>query len=193
MESKLIVGLGNPGKEYQDTRHNLGFLVVRRLAEKLDVDFKSSSFTNGLVAKTECQGTCVYLLLPLTFMNRCGLAIKPMVNKMEMDFSNILVVCDDFNLGFGQIRLRSEGSDGGHNGLKSTIEHLGVKDFPRLRCGIGEPHKNKDVADYVLEKFSKEEKNKLDEFIEEASECCLMWSQEGTLKAMEKYNRRKEN
>ena len=190
-EARLIVGLGNPGKEYHETRHNLGFLVVEQLAKSFKVAFKKSSFTKSLVAETENQGIKIIFCLPLTYMNQSGLAIKDFVRDRHLSLDNILIVCDDMNLDFGQLRLRPQGSDGGHNGISSVIEQLGTNQFPRLRLGIGQPPRSQDSAAYVLEKFSSKEKKQLSRFILEAGECVNVWLNQGVHQAMDRYNQRK--
>ena len=189
----MIVGLGNPGKDYEYTRHNLGFLVVENLAKQCQLKFSSSSLTKGLVTEGHIEGQPVLLLLPTTYVNHSGLAVKSIVQKKEISFSDLLIVCDDLAIDFGQIRLRAKGSDGGHNGLTSIIEHLGTQEFPRLRLGIGRPPAPRDTVDYVLGKFNKEERKELNHFIDEATECCLVWLKDGTNKAMGQFNRRKDN
>ena len=185
---KLIVGLGNPGKDYEYTRHNLGFLVIRHLAERLNVGIKLSSFTNGLMAEGKYKGQEFCFFLPLTYMNKSGGAIRQLIERKEFLLNNSLILCDDLNLDFGQIRIRSKGSDGGHNGLDSIIQCLGTEEFPRLRMGISHPGNKVNVVDYVLEEFSKSEKNNLEDFISNAADCCLIWLDEGIGKAMESFN-----
>jgi len=192
-ETRLIVGIGNPGKEYERTRHNLGFLVLLRLAEQLKFKFSQSSLTNGLTAEGTVDQSRIRLLLPLSYVNRSGRSVKKMVDDQESELKHVLVVCDDMNLDFGQIRIRAKGSDGGHNGLNSIIEHLGSEEFGRLRLGVGQPEANRDPAEYVLEEFKPREKNALDDFIIEAVECCLMWLKEGINKTMDQFNKRKKN
>ena len=189
-EKRLIGGLGNPGKDYEYTRHNLGFLVVRRLAEKLKLKFALSSLTNGLTAEGTFEDKAVCLLMPLTYMNNSGVAVHQVMTKRELLPEDVMIVCDDFNLDFEQIRLKGKGSDGGHNGLSSVIEHLGTEQFARLRMGIGRPTGKKDMVDYVLEEFKKKEKECLDSFIDETASCCLAWLCEGIDAAMDQYNRR---
>lgn len=173
------------------TRHNLGFLVVDRLAEEFHLKWSHCSFTKADAAHDKEKG--VYLLKPLNFMNNSGVAIEAFRSKYDIALEDILVVCDDLNISFGEIRIRPQGTSGGHNGLKSVIEKLGSQDFSRLRLGIAHPgHKDK-VVDYVLESFTKEEKKELKEFIEEAAQCCLTWFNEGTQEAMNHHNRRKES
>jgi len=189
-ELRLIGGLGNPGKDYEYTRHNLGFLVVRRLAEKLKLKFALSSLTNGLTAEGTFEDKTICLLMPLTYMNNSGVAVHQIVTKRKLSPENVLIVCDDFNLDFEQIRLRNKGSDGGHNGLSSIIERLGTEQFARLRMGIGQPTGKKDTVDYVLEEFKKKERECLNSFIDETTSCCLAWLREGINAAMDQYNRR---
>ncbi len=187
-ERRLIVGLGNPGKDYEYTRHNIGFLVVRRLAEKFNTKFSLSSLSNCLMAEIKGEDKKLYLALPLKYMNNSGVVIRKIVSKLDFDLKDILIVCDDFNLDFGQIRIRPKGSDGGHNGLESIIRLLVEEEFPRLRMGIDHPGSKEDVVDYVLEGFDKNEKNELEDFIRRAANCCLIWLDEGIKKAMESFN-----
>lgn len=191
-ESRLIVGLGNPGKNYEYTRHNLGFLVVRRVAEGQGIRFQTSSFTNALMAQGHLDQKKFWCLLPLTYMNRSGMAVRQTVEKKALDLEDVLVVCDDLHLDFGQLRIRSRGSDGGHNGLNSVSQHLENQGFGRLRLGIGSPDRGADTAEYVLTEFGREERKKLDDFVERATECCLVWLKEGMSKAMDQFNNRRE-
>lgn len=190
-ELRLIVGLGNPGRDYEYTRHNLGFLVVRRVAETLKLKFTLSSLTSGLTAEGMFEGEAICLLAPSTFMNNSGVAVHQVMTKRNVSPKDVLIICDDFHLDFEQIRLRAKGSDGGHNGLSSVIQRLGTEQFARLRMGIGQPANKKDTVDYVLEEFKKKEKNRLDSFIDEAESCCLAWLREGINAAMDQYNRKK--
>ena len=189
-QTRLIVGLGNPGKDYEDTRHNLGFLVVEHLVKKNNLRFRKSSFTNGLTAEGKVAGNDLCCLLPSTYMNNAGTAVKQAVLSKDLDHADILIVCDDLHLDFGQIRIRNKGSDGGHNGLASVIGHLGTQDFARLRLGIGTPPKGAESVDYVLGKWTAREEKQLDEFIDRATDCCGVWLQEGIHKAMDQFNGR---
>lgn len=166
---KLIVGLGNPGSQYTWTRHNLGFMVVGSLEKK-----KSCS-----------------LLMPTTFMNNSGAAVAAAVKKLSVKLDDILIVYDDMALNFGQIRIKPDGSAGGHNGIKSIIEHLGTKEFARLRLGIGKPKPGTDAADYVLSDFTPAEKKILPDFINNAHQCVHSWVEEGVQAAMNQFNQRK--
>lgn len=185
---RLIVGLGNPGKEYEYTRHNLGFLVVGRLAKEFDFEFTKNAAVKGFLAKGEVEGNEVYLFLPLTYMNHSGVAVKAVFDKKGLAQENLLVVCDDLNLDFGQLRLRAKGSDGGHNGLDSIVAYLATIEFPRLRLGIGRPAQKEDTVDFVLSGFSKVERSDLNGFIDRAVECCKAWLIEGTAKTMDQFN-----
>jgi len=185
------VGLGNPGGDYEYTRHNLGFLAIERLAQKLKFKFALSSAANGVTAEGVFEGQTVCLLMPMTFMNNSGVAVRQTMMKKGFLSKDVLIICDDFNLDFGQIRLRPKGSDGGHNGLASVIQQLGTEEFARLRMGIGYPPAQKDAVDYVLEEFTKAENNRLDSFVDEAASCCLIWLREGIGTAMDQHNRKK--
>ncbi|MBF0385583.1 MAG: aminoacyl-tRNA hydrolase [Candidatus Omnitrophica bacterium] len=193
LERKLIVGLGNPGKDYRYTRHNLGFLALQYLSDKLKLKVKPCSFTKAMVAEVTNDKMNAFFLFPLTFMNNSGVAVKAASEKYGLSLKDILIVCDDSSLDLGQIRLRNKGSDGGHNGLASVIYNLSSHNFPRLRIGIGAPKPGYDLAEYVLSEFAKEETEQLEEIIQEAAQCCGLWLKGETNQAMEKYNRRKEN
>ncbi len=188
-EKRLIVGLGNPGKDYQYTRHNLGFLVAEKIAEVLGFKLSLSSFSNGITAEGKRGDNDVCLLMPLTYMNNSGQAVKQVCQIKDIKSQNVLVVCDDFNLSFQQMRIRPKGSDGGHNGLSSIITLLGTDQFNRLRMGVGLP-KSGEVIDYVLEEFKRSEKKQLDGYIDEAVSCSLTWLDDGVEKAMEQFNRK---
>jgi len=190
-ETLLIAGLGNPGKEYEHTRHNIGFIVVRRLGELLELKFSASSLTKGVMAQGKKDEKQFLLLMPQTFMNNSGIAIRDVMRKKDILPENILVITDDFQLPFGQLRFRPKGSGGGHNGLSSIIEHLGDNNFSRLRVGVGSPKGS--TTDYVLGNFNKEETKALNGVVEAATEGCLVWFKEGINKAMEQFNKRKND
>jgi len=192
-ETFLIVGLGNPGKEYALTRHNVGFLVAQRLAEKHGWKLSSDPHVNGLVAQGPLEGRKVVILLPLTFMNNSGVAVSAAVRRQEVLVENIFVVVDDFTLDLGDLRVRRQGSDGGHNGLKSLIAHLGTKDFARLRIGVGPQPDQDEAIDFVLGEFKLQEKKQLPDIISRGCMCCEVWLSEGINKAMSQFNKRKEN
>ncbi len=186
--SKLIVGLGNPGKDYEYTRHNFGFMAVARFAKEKKIEFHKSSSLKGLVGKGSIEGQDIFLLLPMTFMNHSGLAVKEFLKQKNIVPENMLVVCDDLDLLFGQMRVRPSGSDGGHNGLTSIIECLETKDFPRLRLGLGRPNQKDDVVSFVLSTFNAQEKKELNAPLEKAVLCCMSWLTQGMTKTMSKFN-----
>lgn len=193
LSSRLIVGLGNPGRDYEYTRHNFGFLAVTQLAKESGLKFSKSTALKSFVAEGVIEGCKTHLLLPQTYMNNSGVAVKEAVRRKNTGIENILVVCDDLNLDFGQLRLRPNGSDGGNNGLTSVIACLASQEFARLRLGIGRPQTKEETVDFVLSPFNKEEKKELPGLLEEAVRCCILWLSEGTAKAMNQFNKRKGN
>ncbi len=195
---KLIVGLGNPGREYEWTRHNLGSLVLTHLAKEYHLKFFKSPTIHGLSAEGKIHNHDVMLLMPLTYMNHSGVAVRQASEQKGISSDDILVVCDDFHIDFGQMRLRSKGSDGGHNGLASIIEQLKTKnddtvDFARLRLGIGSPPRKEEAVDFVLGEFNQKEKEALHDFVKKTAQCCIVWLSEGTGKAMSQFNKRTED
>ena len=189
---KLIVGLGNPEKRYEWTRHNLGFLVLGALAQKWDLKYKKSAVTRAMEAKALIEGETCSLMMPLTYMNNSGVAVKQWLDKKGLAPGDMLIVGDDLALNFGQIRLRPSGTAGGHNGIQSVIEHLGTKDFVRLRLGIGQPRPSQDTAEYVLSNFTSGEKKFLPDFINVAVACVTSWVTQGSAAAMNQFNKSKQ-
>lgn len=185
---KVVIGLGNPGWEYQNTRHNVGFMVIDRLASNLKIDSFEQKW-NGLVANRLLKGEEIYLLKPMTYMNLSGKCIKSVIDATSVNFHDILVVLDDTELPLGTIRIRARGSSGGHNGLQSIIDECGTEDIPRLRIGIGRPPENVELAEYVLQPFGIEEKDLLEMIIDRAVDGILCWIFEGVENAMNKFNR----
>ncbi len=188
--TRLIVGLGNPDEKYRYTRHNWGYLVVEKLIDLWDVRTRHDSAVQGLVAKGERDGIECYVLLPLTYMNLSGVAVNALVRKKNIALEDVLVVCDDLDLPFGQMRLRAKGSAGGHNGLKSIIASLGSVEFARLRGGIGRPQGREGTVDFVLDGFSAQERKQLPEGLSSAVECCEVWMRHGVDEAMNQFNKR---
>ncbi len=184
----MIVGLGNPGSKYSDTRHNIGYKVVENLAYKRKLNFSKVS-TKYLLAKGKVNNFEFSLLLPLTYMNLSGEAVKEFYSKYNFLLSEMLVVCDDINLSVGKIRLRSKGSHGGHNGLLSIIEALQSTNFPRLRIGIGNNFEKEKQAEYVLSSFNEEEKPFINESIEKATLICDTFLEGGIKAALETYSK----
>ncbi len=184
-----IFGLGNPGKEYEMTRHNVGFMVVDALADRLEITFRPGK-DDYLIGPGKYKGKEFVLIKPLTYMNNSGIVVKTVVESYRVDVRDVFVICDDLNLPLGTIRIRQKGSDGGHNGLYSIIYHLGTIEFPRLRCGIGNPDKMKGMVDFVLSRFGEDEIGIVNDMIELAVEATLCYISEGILKAMNKFNRK---
>ena len=185
---KLIVGLGNPGREYENTRHNCGFMMIDRLADKLKVEINQAKF-KGLYVKTKIEGEDVILLKPQTYMNLSGESIGEVMRFFKIDKTDVLVVYDDLDLPVGKIRIRESGSAGGHNGIKSTIAHLGGQDFKRIRIGI-DKHPMIPVVDYVLGKFTAEEQTKRNEALENACLAAIAFMTQDFNKVMSLYNKK---
>lgn len=184
----LIVGLGNPGVRYARNRHNVGARCVSRLAAIHGLEL-SRRQNNARVARGTIGGCPVVLAIPQTFMNESGRAVAPLVRFYQVPIENLLVIYDDLDLPLGSLRIRPEGSSGGHRGVRSVIEHLGTQAFPRLRIGIGRPPGQMDPADYVLQDFPPEEETVIEETIERAIAAIQTWLTEGLEKAMSMYNR----
>lgn len=159
----LIVGLGNPGKEYENTRHNIGFKVIDNIAKEYNIDINRQKF-KGIYGEGFINGKKVMLLKPSTYMNLSGESVREVIDFYNIDNNEILVIYDDISLEVGRLRIREKGSAGGHNGIKSIIAHLGSDVFSRIKVGVGQP--NTDLVKFVLGKFSKEEMSTLDESIE---------------------------
>lgn len=187
----LIAGLGNPGKEYENTRHNAGFLVLDTLAQKLGADLSERKH-RALCGKAVIGGQKVTLLKPQTYMNSSGESIRAAADYYKVPPEDILVVYDDISLAPGQLRIRAKGSAGGHNGIKSIIAHLGTQEFPRVKVGIGEKPPRMDLADYVLGHFSSGEKKIMEEAAKEAADAICEIVNVGIEQAMNDHNRRKE-
>lgn len=185
-----MVGLGNPGKEYTWTRHNFGFLAVSHFAHCHQAEFIKSAKHHGLIACLTAQGRKTHLLLPTTYMNVSGVAVKAIVEDKKIDLSNVLVVCDDLNLDFGELRIRPKGSAGGHNGLVSIIDALQSNEFARLRLGIGTPKTKNQTTDFVLSEFKINEKKRVQDIIGEATDCCNVFLESGIGQAMMRFNKR---
>lgn len=186
---KLIVGLGNPGILYASTRHNIGFQVVKYLAKAHKTALKKEKGVRALSAKAKIEGIDTLLALPLTFMNLSGEAAGPLLKKYRVGPGDLLVVCDDLDLEFGRLKIRSSGSSAGHRGVKSIIELLGSDEFSRLRIGIGRPGNSAAAAGYVLSRFNKREKEELNGIIKRGAECCRVWAAKGIEETMNIFNR----
>ncbi len=183
---KLIVGLGNPGKEYEKTRHNTGFMVMDRLAETFQVSINVKKF-KGEYVKFKYRGEDVILLKPMTYMNNSGESVIQVMNYFKIDVEDLLVIYDDMDMPTGKLRLRQSGSAGGHNGIKSIIAHVGTQNFKRIRVGI-DKHPQIPVVDYVLGRFSKEEQPLIDEGIDRAVKAVEMMLDKDFVAAMNAFN-----
>ncbi len=187
---KIIFGLGNPGKKYEGTRHNVGFMVVDEIAARFGKKFKTGSFSVE-TCQFESNGETVHLVKPKTFMNQSGEAVqKAMYFYKEIRAEkDILIVLDDFALPMGKIRFRESGSAGGHQGLASILESMNTLAIPRLRIGIGSPDaKDRDWVEFVLERFTPGELKQIKKVIKTSYEACLYWIGLGTTAAMQKFN-----
>lgn len=186
---KLIVGLGNPGREYRETRHNVGFMVVDEIARRHQLAWAMapSHVPDAFVARR--YGPAPYLLAkPLTFMNRSGDAVAGLVRYYGIAPADLLVVLDDVDLPFGRLRARARGSAGTHNGLRSVVNRLGTTDFPRLRLGVGRGDRRRDLADHVLASFEPDERAALEAFIARAADAVEMFAADDIAKVMNVYN-----
>ena len=185
---KLIVGLGNPGPKYRDTRHNVGFAVIDELARRQDVVFESAP-AEALMARARRLGAGGALLLkPLTFMNLSGFAVSEVARYFRVELPDILVVADDVSLPLGRLRARARGSDGGHKGYRSIIEQFGTPEFARLRVGVGRGDPRRDLADHVLAGFDGEEREAAREAIGRAADAAEMFVGEGIDAVMNRFN-----
>ena len=184
---KIVAGLGNPGPRYRNTRHNLGFLLLDRLAGRLSVDFGKEKH-QGLIAQGAWRGEKLLLVKPQTFMNRSGDCLARVCRNTIYDPADLLVAVDDINLTLGKLRLRAGGSAGGHNGLKSIIERVGSPDFHRMRMGVGDDRRMPELSGHVLSTFLPEEREEVERMLERATEAALVWLAEGVGPAMNNYN-----
>ena len=186
MKKYLIVGLGNIGAEYVDTRHNIGFKILNKLAHKEEVTFENQKL--GAIAKFRFKGRTFILLKPSTYMNLSGKAVKYWQTKEKITLENILVICDDLNIPFGTIRLKAKGSDGGHNGLKDINVILNTPNYPRFRFGVSDEFKKGKQVDYVLGKWSDDENSKLPERLDKACALIKSFGTSGLANTMSEYN-----
>ncbi len=183
---KAIVGLGNPGEEHGETRHNIGFMVVDEIANRHKLEWRADL---DLAYAKKFKRTQFFLVKPETFMNRSGWALRRFASYHKIEHKDLLVVVDDVDLPLGRIRVRQQGSAGTHNGLKSVVEQLGTIEFPRLRLGIGRGDSRRDLADYVLSKFEPNEWLVLKQSITRAADAAEMFAVDGIEKVMNTYNK----
>jgi PTH1 family peptidyl-tRNA hydrolase len=183
----LIVGLGNPGRQYQNSRHNIGFMLISHLAHKLNTTF-SRMESKALVTKANYLDRQIILAKPQTYMNLSGSSVVPLTSFYKVPLESFLVVYDDVDLPFGRIRMRPGGGSAGQKGIASIIERFGTDEFPRMRLGIGRPPGRGNAASYVLRDFSSDEEEFLGEFLDRASEAVLVFIAEGLTSAMNQFN-----
>lgn len=183
----LIIGLGNPEKDYANTRHNMGFDVINLLAQKYDIEISKSKF-KSLYGDGFIEGKKVILLKPQTFMNLSGEAVSEIVNFYKLSLDDIIVIYDDLDIEPGKIRVRKSGSPGSHNGIKSVTHYLKTNNFSRVRVGIGKPEEGIDLIEYVIGAISSEEKEKLSEGVKKASDAVIEILKNNIDIAMNKYN-----
>ena len=184
---KVIIGLGNPGAQYAETRHNIGFLLADLLAEIYQLQFRAKF--QGLLAEGQIEGERILLLKPQTFMNLSGRSVRELVHFYKLSLEDLLIAQDDMDLPLGKIRLRDHGSAGGHNGIKSIQAELGTEKLWRLKLGVGRPPKEWDPARYVLAPFAEEELLLLDEVLGRAEKATYLWIKEDSERAMNLYHR----
>ena len=187
---KVVIGLGNPGKKYEKTRHNIGFIAVDNLRKKFNISDEREKF-QALVSEKNIDGEKVIFFKPQTFMNLSGNAVIEIINFYKLDpKKDIIVIYDDMDLPFGDIRIREKGSSGGHNGIKSIISHIG-EEFIRIKCGIGA--KEKDAVEHVLGEFNQTEQKNLDKILENINNCIVeILNVQNLDRIMQKYNKKKE-
>jgi len=195
----LVAGLGNPGEQYAATPHNMGFLVVERLAARHGIRLSrkecqaligQGTISQGTPGQGNIGGKTVLLVEPQTYMNLSGVAIKPLMQKYEISPSDLLLIYDELDLPWGSIRVRPKGSAAGHNGVTDVIDKLGTQDFPRIRLGVHPGHPLPSGKDYLLSRFTRQQKETLDAFIDHAADAAESVIAEGVEKSMAKFNRR---
>jgi peptidyl-tRNA hydrolase, PTH1 family len=186
MNTFLVVGLGNPGILYENTRHNFGFKVVKAFAKKYNLEFAKEKKFESKIASGEIQNFDVLLLMPLTYMNESGVAVKKVVDFFKIELRNILILVDDADIPFKEFRIKGNGSSAGHKGLASIEKHLNTKSYARLKIGIG--REKSELKSYVLERFTKEEREKLPEIEKKAIEFIEIWLEKGIQIAANKAN-----
>lgn len=183
----IIAGLGNPGKEYDGSRHNVGFMTLDTLADRYQIEIREKAH-KALIGKGMIEGNKVILVKPQTYMNLSGESIRSVMDYYKTEPSEFIVIYDDISLEPGQIRIRKKGSAGGHNGIKNIIAHLGTQEFPRIRIGVGEKPPRMDLADYVLSRFPKEEKEEMEQAFRDGAAAAVSMMNEGIDTAMNRFN-----
>jgi PTH1 family peptidyl-tRNA hydrolase len=187
-QMRLIVGLGNPGRQYEHTRHNVGFDTIDELSKRLNIPLSQSKW-KGLYGIGQASGQKVLLLKPLTFMNLSGEAVRAVIDYYQIEIEDLLIIYDDLDLPVGKIRLRQKGSPGGHNGIKSIVAHLGTQEFNRIRIGIDRPEPGVSIIDYVLGRFRPDESAAIQAALKKSAEACEAWLTLPFLQVMNQYNK----
>ena len=184
---KVLVGLGNPGKKYEGTRHNVGWQVIGEMAVRHGAARPKVKF-DAEIAEISVAGQKLVLVAPQTYMNASGRSVRQLVDFYQIAPSDVLVICDDINLPLAKLRMRRTGSSGGQKGLENVIQQLGTPDVPRLRIGVGQPPNGRDAADYVLDRFGKAEMKEIEVAVRSAADAVETWVSDGVEKAMNRFN-----
>ncbi|HGA1394563.1 TPA: aminoacyl-tRNA hydrolase [Streptococcus agalactiae] len=186
---KMIVGLGNPGSKYNDTKHNIGFMAVDRIVKKLDVNFTEDKNFKAEIGSDFINGEKIYFIKPTTFMNNSGIAVKALLTYYNISIKDMIIIYDDLDMEVGKIRFRQKGSAGGHNGIKSIIAHLGTQEFDRIKVGIGRPDGRMTVINHVLGKFDKNDEIMISNTLDKVDNAVNYYLQTNDFqKTMQKYN-----
>jgi len=186
---KLFVGLGNPGREYERTRHNIGFIAIDELAHRFGISMNQQKF-NGIYGSGIVNGEKVYLVKPTTYMNLSGECVRPFMDYFQIDLEDVVIIYDDMDLDVGKLRLRTKGSAGGHNGIKSLIMHFQTQEFLRIRIGVGRPQNGMSVVNHVLSNFYKEEEADVIDGIKMAADACEYFLKHSFLEVMNRFNKK---
>lgn len=184
---KIIVGLGNPGKQYEKTRHNVGFMAIDKIAENLNININKNKF-NGLIGEGALDGEKIFLVKPQTFMNLSGNCVQEIAKFYKVQVEDIIVIHDDIDIEFEKIRIRPSGSPGTHNGMRNITDMLQSQKFPRVRIGVGKPKENQELYNFVLSEFDANEMKILEHTINDVADAVVEIIKNGILKAMNKFN-----
>ncbi|PGL70768.1 aminoacyl-tRNA hydrolase [Bacillus sp. AFS055030] len=186
---KLFVGLGNPGREYERTRHNIGFIAIDELAHRWGLSLTQQKF-NGIYTSGIVDGEKVFLLKPLTYMNLSGECVRPFMDYFNIEIEDLVVLYDEMDIPTGKLRLRTKGSAGGHNGIKSLIQHLGTQEFQRIRIGVDRPSNGMSVVNHVLSNFFEEEIAEVVAGVKRAADACEYFLKHSFVDVMNQYNKK---
>jgi PTH1 family peptidyl-tRNA hydrolase len=185
---KLIVGLGNPGRQYEQTRHNVGWMVLDRIADRAGLAGRGKEREAAIVVRGRYRDNDLVLAKPMTYMNESGIAVRKLLARERVPLADLLIVYDDFDLPFGKLRMREAGSAGTHNGLRSVVAEMGTQKIPRLRVGIGEPDRDRDAKSHVLSRFTQTEREQLDRVLDAAADAIEDWVAQGAARAANRWN-----